>query len=157
VINYRSQGLAEKICKTHQIVLAKRTKYRVRSIKRLGGLYVWKVGFPLGFSVDWPDTRLDQKITWSFRGLNVKQRVIFFLWTDTHREVMAYRSSWVFQSPGLQAGRGSTKVQNGGRMTRGSRWCAYWQQTTTVVAGFRRRPRCRRSTWWSDSKVVAAL
>jgi hypothetical protein len=40
VINYRSQGLAEKICKTHQTVLVKRTKYRVRSIKRLGGLYV---------------------------------------------------------------------------------------------------------------------
>jgi hypothetical protein len=33
VINYRSQGLAEKICKTHQIVLAKRIKLGVRSVK----------------------------------------------------------------------------------------------------------------------------
>jgi hypothetical protein len=35
VINYRLQGLAEKICKTHQIVLAKLIKLGVRSAKRL--------------------------------------------------------------------------------------------------------------------------
>jgi hypothetical protein len=35
VINYRSQGLAEKICKTHAIVLAKLIKLGVRSEKGL--------------------------------------------------------------------------------------------------------------------------
>jgi hypothetical protein len=39
-INYRFGGLAEKITETHQIVLAKRTKDRVRSIKGAGGVYV---------------------------------------------------------------------------------------------------------------------
>jgi hypothetical protein len=34
-INYRCQGLAEKICKTHAIVLAKLIKLRVRSEKGL--------------------------------------------------------------------------------------------------------------------------
>jgi hypothetical protein len=43
VINYRSQGLAEKICKTHQIVLAKRIKLGVRSAKRLGMDLVVKI------------------------------------------------------------------------------------------------------------------
>jgi hypothetical protein len=33
VINYRSQGLTKKIRKTHQIVLANRSKARVRSEK----------------------------------------------------------------------------------------------------------------------------
>jgi hypothetical protein len=36
VINYRSQGVAEKICKTHPLVLAKRQKIGVRSTKALG-------------------------------------------------------------------------------------------------------------------------
>jgi hypothetical protein len=36
VNNYRSQGLAEKIFKTHQIVLANRSKDRVRSEKGFG-------------------------------------------------------------------------------------------------------------------------
>jgi hypothetical protein len=36
VINYRLQGLAEKICKTHAIVLAELIKLGVRSIKALG-------------------------------------------------------------------------------------------------------------------------
>jgi hypothetical protein len=36
MINYRFGGLAEKILETHQIVLAKRTKDRVRSTKWLG-------------------------------------------------------------------------------------------------------------------------
>jgi hypothetical protein len=36
VINYRFGGLAEKILETHQIVLAKRSKDRVRSTKWLG-------------------------------------------------------------------------------------------------------------------------
>jgi hypothetical protein len=40
VINYRSGGLAEKILETHQIVLVKRTKDRVRSKKDSGGVYV---------------------------------------------------------------------------------------------------------------------
>jgi hypothetical protein len=35
VINYRLGGLAEKICKTHPIVLAKLTKFEVRSEKGL--------------------------------------------------------------------------------------------------------------------------
>jgi hypothetical protein len=35
VINYRFKGLAEKICKTHAIVLAKLIKLRVRSEKGL--------------------------------------------------------------------------------------------------------------------------
>jgi hypothetical protein len=46
VINYRFGGLAEKILETHQIVLVKRTKDRVRSEKDSGGVYVRKVGFP---------------------------------------------------------------------------------------------------------------
>jgi hypothetical protein len=46
VINYRFGGLAEKILETHQIVLANRSKTRVRSEKDSGGIYVWKVGFP---------------------------------------------------------------------------------------------------------------
>jgi predicted transcriptional regulator len=40
VINYRLQGLAEKICKTHQIVLVKLIKDRVRSEKDSGWIYV---------------------------------------------------------------------------------------------------------------------
>jgi hypothetical protein len=44
VINYRFQGLAEKKPETNQIVLAKRTKDRVRSIKESGGIYVRMVG-----------------------------------------------------------------------------------------------------------------
>jgi hypothetical protein len=40
VINYRLQGLAKKICKTHQIVLAKLIKDRVRSEKDSGWIYV---------------------------------------------------------------------------------------------------------------------
>jgi hypothetical protein len=36
VNNYRSQGLAKKICKTHQIVLVNRSKDRVRSEKGFG-------------------------------------------------------------------------------------------------------------------------
>jgi hypothetical protein len=40
VTNCRSQGLAEKICKTHRIVLAKRSKIRVRFENVSGGLYV---------------------------------------------------------------------------------------------------------------------
>jgi hypothetical protein len=39
-INYRFQGVAKGIYKTQRIVLAKRTKNRVRSIKLLGGIYV---------------------------------------------------------------------------------------------------------------------
>jgi hypothetical protein len=33
VINHRLQGLAEKICKTHKIVLAKRLKDRGKQVK----------------------------------------------------------------------------------------------------------------------------
>jgi hypothetical protein len=40
VINRRFQGLAKKIRKTHQTVLAKRIQLRVRSIKVSGGIYV---------------------------------------------------------------------------------------------------------------------
>jgi hypothetical protein len=40
VINYRFGGLAEKILETHQIVLANRSKTRVRSEKDSGGIYV---------------------------------------------------------------------------------------------------------------------
>ena len=39
-INYRFQGLAEKIIETHQIVLANRSKLGVRSAKLHGGIYV---------------------------------------------------------------------------------------------------------------------
>jgi hypothetical protein len=46
VINYRFGGLAEKILETHQKVLVKKTKDRVRSEKDLGRVYVRKVGFP---------------------------------------------------------------------------------------------------------------
>jgi hypothetical protein len=35
-INHRFGGLAEKICKTHPIVLVNRSKARVRSEKELG-------------------------------------------------------------------------------------------------------------------------
>jgi hypothetical protein len=40
VINYRLGGLAEKILETHQIVLVKRIKNRVRSENELGWIYV---------------------------------------------------------------------------------------------------------------------
>jgi hypothetical protein len=40
MINYRFGGLAEKILETHQIVLANRSKARVRSEKDSGGFYV---------------------------------------------------------------------------------------------------------------------
>jgi hypothetical protein len=40
VINYRTGALAEKIFETHQIVLVKRTKDRVRYEKDSGGVYV---------------------------------------------------------------------------------------------------------------------
>jgi hypothetical protein len=39
MINYRSQGLTKKICKTHAIVLAKRINCRVRSEKDSG--WIW--------------------------------------------------------------------------------------------------------------------
>jgi hypothetical protein len=47
VINHRFQGVAEEICKTHGIVLAKRTKDRVRSIKRLRWALCVKGGIPI--------------------------------------------------------------------------------------------------------------
>jgi hypothetical protein len=59
---------------------------------------------------------------------------------------MVYRSSSMFQSPGLQAARGSAKAQNGGRMTRGSRWCAYRRRTAMVAAGFLGGQRRRSSS-----------
>jgi uncharacterized protein YuzE len=40
VINYRQQGVAVKIVKAHSTVLAKTIKYRVRSKKVLGWIYV---------------------------------------------------------------------------------------------------------------------
>jgi hypothetical protein len=40
VINRRFQGVAKENCKTQRIVLTKRTKERVRSIKLSGGIYV---------------------------------------------------------------------------------------------------------------------
>jgi hypothetical protein len=40
VINYRQQGVADKIVKAHSTVLAKRIKYRVRSEKVFGWIYV---------------------------------------------------------------------------------------------------------------------
>jgi hypothetical protein len=43
-INYRLQGLAEKKPETQETVLVKRIKYRVRSIKGSGGIYVRMVG-----------------------------------------------------------------------------------------------------------------
>jgi hypothetical protein len=55
VINRRFQGVAEKICKTQKIVLEKRTKDRVRSIKESGGIYVRKWDLCRGFSAK--DTR----------------------------------------------------------------------------------------------------
>jgi hypothetical protein len=39
-INYRSQGLAEKIPETHQIVLMNRSKIRVRSGKGSGSTWL---------------------------------------------------------------------------------------------------------------------
>jgi hypothetical protein len=48
VINYRFGGLAEKILETHQIVLAKRSKDRVRSTKWLGWDLCVEVGSLLG-------------------------------------------------------------------------------------------------------------
>jgi hypothetical protein len=44
VINHRLQGLAEKICKTHKTVLAKRLKDRVRPEKECGWALCVKVG-----------------------------------------------------------------------------------------------------------------
>jgi hypothetical protein len=40
VINYRSQGVAEEISETQQIVLVNRSKIRVRFEKVSGGVYV---------------------------------------------------------------------------------------------------------------------
>jgi hypothetical protein len=42
-INYRLQGLAEKKCKTHKIVLAKIEKFRVRSGKYHGWGWIEKM------------------------------------------------------------------------------------------------------------------
>jgi hypothetical protein len=42
VINYRSQGLAEKVPETHQTVLANRSKIKVRSGKGSG--WTWLQG-----------------------------------------------------------------------------------------------------------------
>jgi hypothetical protein len=52
-INYRFQGVAEEICKTQRIVLAKRTKDRVRSIKGSGGIMCEGWDLPRGLSADW--------------------------------------------------------------------------------------------------------
>jgi hypothetical protein len=48
VINYRFGGLAEKILETHQIVLANRSKSRVRSGKDSGGVLCAKGGVFVG-------------------------------------------------------------------------------------------------------------
>jgi hypothetical protein len=45
VINYRSQGVAEKKPETQETVLVKRIKLGVRFIKDSGGVYVRKLGF----------------------------------------------------------------------------------------------------------------
>jgi hypothetical protein len=45
VINYRSQGVAEENCKIQRIVLANRSKIRVKSIKGRGWALCVKVGF----------------------------------------------------------------------------------------------------------------
>jgi hypothetical protein len=63
VINHRSQGVAEEICKTHGIVLAKRTKDRVRSIKRLRWALCVKGGIPVG---GFPQKIQDTYHRWGF-------------------------------------------------------------------------------------------
>jgi hypothetical protein len=50
--DYRFGGLAEKICKTHPIVLMKRQNIRVRSTKALGLDLVAKIWKYLGVTQD---------------------------------------------------------------------------------------------------------
>jgi hypothetical protein len=69
VINYRFGGLAEKILETHQIVLVKRTKDRVRYEKTQVGFMWERWDFRRGFYTDWSRHKTDLKITWKARGL----------------------------------------------------------------------------------------
>jgi hypothetical protein len=57
VINRRFQGVAEEICKTHQIVLTKLIKLGVRSTKALGlDLVVKDLKIPGGYLEELQDT-----------------------------------------------------------------------------------------------------
>jgi hypothetical protein len=57
VINHRHQGLAEKICKTHRIELAKRINFRVRSEKYRVGFMCEMWDFCRGFPQKVQDTK----------------------------------------------------------------------------------------------------
>jgi hypothetical protein len=52
VINYRQQGVADKIVKAHSTVLAKRIKYRVRSEKCSGWIGPKESNSYRGFPAD---------------------------------------------------------------------------------------------------------
>jgi hypothetical protein len=74
VIIRRFHGVAEEICKTHWIVLANRSKLRVRSIKWLGWDLCVKSGiFLRGFLGNSQDTRKHDKDWKKHKGLNRKQ------------------------------------------------------------------------------------
>jgi hypothetical protein len=60
-----------------------------------------KGGIPVGgFRQKVQDTGKYLNITRNYRGLNKKQRVIFFLWKETHRDIMADRISGFFNCQG---------------------------------------------------------
>jgi hypothetical protein len=61
VINRRFQGVAEKNRKTHYIVLAKRTKDRVRSKKGLGWVCLQETNRSRGLSKDSPRLIISSK------------------------------------------------------------------------------------------------
>jgi hypothetical protein len=70
VTNYRSQGLAKKICKTHRIVLTNRSKIGVRSEKDLGWIWGEDLESSRGFLEDSQDTRKLNRIKKELQGPN---------------------------------------------------------------------------------------
>jgi hypothetical protein len=110
-INYRLQGLAEKKPETQEAVLAKRIKYRVRSIKERGWALCVKVGSLEGVMCRLVEThRTDLIITGKGRGLCAKPPCLL-LPLDRAR-TGAWRS-WPMGSPALRASRGSDEARNG--------------------------------------------
>jgi hypothetical protein len=93
VINYRQQGLAEKICKTHQIVLAKRSKDRVRSTKWLGWDLCVKGGILLGGYLQiYQDTRINIRVNYIYLQRSKHKRG-----TSSTTSVQGYRDFLAFE------------------------------------------------------------
>jgi hypothetical protein len=110
VINYRQQGLAEKICKTHQIVLTKRSKDMVRSTKWLGWDLCVKGGILLGGYLQiYQETRINLRVTSISRGQNAKEAPHLL---PLSKACMHIGTSWLLTVLTIQATRSTGEARN---------------------------------------------